>query len=272
MRRGTMSSRFALRSRSCSPRSPPLFGLSYSRSVSGFGEQPPRPRPRRPRRCLSRCRRPRHQSPSPIPGRAGAPRLSRRSVPLRVRPNGHVVTRVGTSTEFGSARVLSVAAQRGPWLGVVDHRAAERAARLGAPRNAGLRLRRTRLLPARRPVRTAASSCAGTGACSAASRSPSVARAPRRPPAASRSPTSSRGGSYGPYYGCCILALNGHQPKLAGRAGRAAIASRSTARTRPARSAPPASAGCLRAADSDLERPDAPRAAGHAGVHQELSF
>ena len=36
---------------------------------------------------------------------------------------------------------------------------------------------------------------------------------PRRP-AASRSPTSSRGSDYSSVYGCCILALSGHQTNL----------------------------------------------------------
>ena len=41
------------------------------------------------------------------------------SVPLRARPNGRVLARAAASTEFGGQRVLSVAARRGPWLGVV---------------------------------------------------------------------------------------------------------------------------------------------------------
>jgi lipoprotein-anchoring transpeptidase ErfK/SrfK len=62
-----------------------------------------------------------------------------------------------------------------------------------------------------------------------------------------------RGGSYGPYYGCCILALNAHQPKLpAGWTGGNRIAIHGT--NSPGTIGSPASAGCLRAADSDLER------------------
>src|SRR5215217_1286223 len=61
---------------------------------------------------------------APAPKRKPAPRwrsvVVRRSVPLRASPNGRVVTRVGARTDFGSTRVLSVAAQRGPWLGVVS--------------------------------------------------------------------------------------------------------------------------------------------------------
>jgi lipoprotein-anchoring transpeptidase ErfK/SrfK len=61
-----------------------------------------------------------------------------------------------------------------------------------------------------------------------------------------------RGGSYGPYYGCCILALNAHQPKLpVGWQGGNRIAIHGT--NSPGTIGAPASAGCLRAADSDLE-------------------
>jgi lipoprotein-anchoring transpeptidase ErfK/SrfK len=61
-----------------------------------------------------------------------------------------------------------------------------------------------------------------------------------------------RGGNYGPYYGCCILALNAHQPNLpAGWQGGNRIAIHGT--NSPATIGSPASAGCLRAADSDLE-------------------
>jgi lipoprotein-anchoring transpeptidase ErfK/SrfK len=61
-----------------------------------------------------------------------------------------------------------------------------------------------------------------------------------------------RGAGYGPYYGCCILALNAHQPKLpAGWQGGNRIAIHGT--NSPGTIGSPASAGCLRAADSDLE-------------------
>jgi lipoprotein-anchoring transpeptidase ErfK/SrfK len=59
------------------------------------------------------------------------------------------------------------------------------------------------------------------------------------------------GGNYGPYYGCCILALSGHQPNLpAGWRGGNRLAIHGT--NAPASIGQPSSAGCLRAADHDL--------------------
>jgi lipoprotein-anchoring transpeptidase ErfK/SrfK len=61
-----------------------------------------------------------------------------------------------------------------------------------------------------------------------------------------------RGSRYGPYYGCCILALNGHQPHLpAGWPGGDRLAIHGT--DSPGTIGTAASAGCLRAADADLE-------------------
>jgi len=193
-------------------------------------------------------------APTPAPKRNPGPRwrsaVVRRSLPLRVRPNGRVVTRVGTSTEFGSARVMSIAAQRGPWLGVVSTEMPN--GKLAwVHRNAGLRLRRSayslhadlsdRRLELRRGGRVLRHISVAIG----------------RP--GSETPTGHfavtdklRGGNYGPYYGCCILALNAHQPKLpAGWQGGDRIAIHGT--NSPGTIGAPASAGCLRSADSDLE-------------------
>ena len=60
------------------------------------------------------------------------------------------------------------------------------------------------------------------------------------------------GRSFGAYYGCCVLALNGHQPKLpAGWSGGDRLAIHGT--DSPGTIGTPASAGCLRAGDADLE-------------------
>src|SRR5829696_2706192 len=62
--------------------------------------------------------------PKPKPERKPGPRwrsvVVRHAVPLRHSPNGQVVTRAGTRTDFGSTRVMSIAARRGRWLGVVS--------------------------------------------------------------------------------------------------------------------------------------------------------
>jgi L,D-transpeptidase catalytic domain len=193
-------------------------------------------------------------APTPTPKRHPGPRwrsaVVRRSLPLRVRPNGRVVTRVGTSTEFESARVMSIAARRGPWLGVVSTEMPN--GKLAwVHRNAGLRLRRgayslhadlsDRRVELRRGGRLIRRISVAIG----------------RP--GSETPTGRfavtdklSGGNDGPYYGCCILALNGHQPKLpAGWQGGNRLAIHGT--NAPGTIGSPASAGCLRAADSDLE-------------------
>ena len=199
------------------------------------------PRPRRPRwRSLASSQRLGHTVA-----------IVRRSVPLRVRPNGRVEARAGTSTEFGSARVMSVAAQRGPWLGVVTPERPNGRLAWVHIQNRGLRFRRHayslhadlsgRWVELRKGDRRIRRITVAIG----------------RP--GSETPTGRfavtdklRGGAYGPYYGCCILALNGHQPKLPpGWPGGNRIAIHGT--NAPGTIGAAASAGCLRGADADLE-------------------
>ena len=60
------------------------------------------------------------------------------------------------------------------------------------------------------------------------------------------------GTRYGAYYGCCILALTGHQTNPPpGWTGGDRLAIHGT--DAPATIGAPASAGCLRAADADLQ-------------------
>jgi lipoprotein-anchoring transpeptidase ErfK/SrfK len=59
------------------------------------------------------------------------------------------------------------------------------------------------------------------------------------------------GSSYGPYYGCCILALSGHQPNTPpGWTGGDRLAIHGT--DAPSTIGMAASAGCLRASDANL--------------------
>jgi lipoprotein-anchoring transpeptidase ErfK/SrfK len=52
-----------------------------------------------------------------------------RRTQMRTRPSGRVVTTIGTTTGYGSERVLAVVARRGRWLGVLsDHMPNSRAA------------------------------------------------------------------------------------------------------------------------------------------------
>jgi lipoprotein-anchoring transpeptidase ErfK/SrfK len=158
---------------------------------------------------------------------------------------------VATSTDFGSAEVLSIAARRGPWLGVVSTEMPNGKLAWVHRKNAGLRFRRSayslhadlsgRRLELRKGGRLIRRISVAIGRPGSETPSGRFAITDKL-----------RGGNYGPYYGCCILALNAHQPKLpAGWQGGNRIAIHGT--DSPGTIGSPASAGCLRAADSDLE-------------------
>ena len=156
--------------------------------------------------------KPRWRSLPVTPTRSVA--IVRRAVPLRQgAPNGRVLARAYRSTEFGSTRVMSIAKPRGPWLGVVATEMPNGKLAWVHMKNAGLSFRRHayslhadlsgRRLELRRGGRLIRRISVAIG----------------RP--GSETPTGRfavtdklRGGNYGPYYGCCILALNAHQPKL----------------------------------------------------------
>jgi hypothetical protein len=175
----------------------------------------------------------------------------RRPVALSDRPGGPTTLRIGATTEFGSPRVLAVAARRGDWLGVVTTERPNN--RLAWVRRGGgaLTQRRTRWsLHADLSARTLTLRRAGR-------------RVHRLPVAIGRSgsetPTGRfavtdklSGSSFGPYYGCCILALSGHQPNTPpGWTGGDRIGIHGT--DAPSTIGAAASAGCLRAADNDLQ-------------------
>lgn len=175
----------------------------------------------------------------------------RHAVSLSERPSGPATGSVGASTEFGSPHVLGVAAQKGDWLGVVT--SARPNGRLGWVRRdaAAVAVRRTRWslhadlserkLVLRRNGRAVHSLTVAIG----------------RP--GSETPTGRfavtdklRGSKFGPYYGCCILALSGHQPNTPpGWTGGNRLAVHGT--DAPSTIGTPSSAGCLRASDADLE-------------------
>jgi hypothetical protein len=137
-------------------------------------------------------------------------RVLRRTT-LRATPGGRVVARIGPVTEFGSERVLGVTGRRGDWLRVI---AAERkngrrawiradAARLGATdmsikveRSARrLTLRRGGKVLRRFPI--------------------AVGRPGNETPLGRFAVTDRlRTGRADAPYGCCLLALSGHQTKL----------------------------------------------------------
>jgi hypothetical protein len=175
----------------------------------------------------------------------------RGNVMLRQRPGGDAVALVGPQTEFGSPRVLSVAARRGAWLGVVTDeqpngklawvRAKDPALRAGRTTwslHADLSERRLELRRGDRTVKTLSVAVGNAGSPTPAGRYAVTDKIP--------------GTRYGAYYGCCILALTGHQTNPPpGWTGGDRLAIHGT--DAPSTIGTPASAGCLRAADSDLQ-------------------
>jgi L,D-transpeptidase-like protein len=173
-----------------------------------------------------------------------------RTLALRSRPGGAVDGSLGPSTEFGSPRVVGVAARRGDWLGLVT--TARPNGRLAWVRREDPALRVAAVawsLHADLSERTVDLRKGGR-----------VVKRMRVAIGTASSPTPTgrfavtdklAGSAYGAYYGCCILALSGYQPHLpTGWQGGNRIAIHGT--NAPSTIGTPASAGCLRAADADL--------------------
>lgn len=178
---------------------------------------------------------------SPAPGR---------ELVVRARPRGPVLARLGARTEFGSPQTVAVARRRGHWLGVVTTQLPN--GELGwIDGNAdGVRLSQVRRrleldLSERRLVlkqgdRVLRRMTVGIGR-------------PSSPTPTGRFAVTDKlsGSRYGPYYGCCILALSAHQPNLPpGWRGGDRVAIHGT--NDPGSIGVPSSAGCPHARDADL--------------------
>jgi lipoprotein-anchoring transpeptidase ErfK/SrfK len=172
----------------------------------------------------------------------------RGDLPYNLRPGGAAAGTIAATSEFGSRQVLSVAARRGAWLAVVTSALPNN--QLAWVKRSAVTLRRTRwtlradlsehtvtLLRGHRAVRSI---------------DVAIGRAGSETPTGRFAVTDKLAGtSYGPYYGCCILALSGHQPNTPpGWTGGNRIAIHGT--DSPSTIGTAASAGCLRAADADL--------------------
>lgn len=189
-----------------------------------------------------------HVAP-PKPGAFSVLRVQR-AVSLRARPGGRVLTSVAARTQFGSPTTLTVAARRGGWVGVTSTdlpngrlgwlKAKDGALDRGRTRMAiriDLSRRRLQLVAGRRVLHTAV---VGIGR-------------PGSPTPTGRFSITDKlsGGAYGPYYGCCILALSGHQANTpAGWRGGDRLAIHGT--NDPSSIGVPSSAGCLHAEAADL--------------------
>jgi lipoprotein-anchoring transpeptidase ErfK/SrfK len=192
----------------------------------------------------------RPKRPSSPPGFGVVRVRSGRGVTLHAKPRGRTIARVGARTQFGSPSVMSVVRRRGRWLAVTT-------TALGNGRTAWVRADSSAIDRGR--VRTAIS-------VDLSKRTIELRRGKKvtkrfkvaigRP--GSVTPTGRfavtdkiAGSRYGPYYGCCILALNGTQPNPPpGWRGGNRLAIHGT--NAPGSIGKASSAGCLRAADSDL--------------------
>ena len=175
---------------------------------------------------------------------------SGRTVSLRDRPGGRVIALLSDRSAFGSPTTLSVAARRGRWAGVpspalrngqlgwVDTRDGSlHAGKVNVRIVVRLSYRRLELRIKGRRVRSVPVAIGRPGSST---------------PTGRFSVTDEiAGGRFGPYYGCCILALSGHQPhRPPGWTGGDRLAIHGT--NAPSSIGTPSSAGCLRAADADL--------------------
>lgn len=185
----------------------------------------------------------------PAPGAAIA-RVRAASVMLRSRPGGRVLRALAATTEFGSPLALGVVRTRGRWLGVSTETLPN--GRLGwvDSRDPGVAVRHTRwalradvserrvvLLRDGRVVRRL---------------DVAVGRPDSPTPTGRFAVTDKLSGSrFGPYYGCCIIAISATQPNTPpGWTGGDRMAIHGT--DAPSTIGAAASAGCLRAADRDL--------------------
>lgn len=190
-------------------------------------------------------------TPPPRPSASfGVARLSRPAA-LRARPGGRVVAQLTGGTEFGTPQVLSVARHRGRWLGVAA--TALPNGRLGWLRrdDPAVSLKRVRYsLHADLSARTLE---LRRGSRRVVRFSVAVGRPGATTPVGRFAVTDKLSGSrFGPYYGCCILALSGHQPHPPpGWHGGDRLAIHGTDALGSIGQA--SSAGCVRASDHNLQ-------------------
>ena len=173
------------------------------------------------------------------------PKVALRSEPA---PAGRVVAELDAITEFGSPRTFYVAESRDGWLGVVATQVPN--GRLGWIRDdpvlvdtydttisveADLSLRTVTIRYGKKVIDRLLVSIGAAGSST---------------PEGTFAVTDGLAGArLGPYYGCCVLALSGHQPNLPpGWIGGDRIAIHGT----PGSVGSAASAGCLRATDPDM--------------------
>src|SRR6266508_1205184 len=176
-----------------------------------------------------RAERPARTAPEPAarPTRNLAARVpAGDTIALRDRPGGRVLARVGARTEFGSPQTLAVAIERGDWVA------------LRRPISLEVDLSRRELA-----VRDAEGVERRISIAIGAPDTPT-------PPGEFYITDKLPGARFGPYYGCCILALSGRQPNLPeGWSGGDRLAVHGSPTTPWGHAV---SNGCLHAAENDL--------------------
>ncbi|MDX6653182.1 MAG: hypothetical protein QOJ38_1963 [Solirubrobacterales bacterium] len=169
-------------------------------------------------------------------------------VDLHAKPGGRVVARIASHTEFGSNQAFWVAERRGRWLGVTS--SAAHGNRLGWIAYNPLELR---LLFTQWSVRASLSrrELVVSYGNRVLRRFPvTIGASGTDTPAGRFSVTDALAGrGVGPWYGCCVLALSGHQASLPSDwIGGDRIAIHGT----PGPVGGAASHGCLRASNLDM--------------------
>jgi hypothetical protein len=174
-----------------------------------------------------------------------------RSLALRSRPFGPVLTRVGSRTPFGSPRALGVVATRhGRWLAVTEAGVDRNTIVWVDARAGGLRYARTQL---ELDVDLSSRTLAVRRGRSVVRRTSIGVGRPGSPTPPGRFAVTDKlnGSAYGAAYGCCILALSAIQPNLpAGWSGGNRIAIHGT--LSPSDFGRAVSAGCVHASEADL--------------------
>jgi hypothetical protein len=174
----------------------------------------------------------------------------RRATPLRARPRGRVLGRIGRRTEFGTRTTLGVTRRRGPWLEVITplldngRRGWIRAdaARLGTTPYSIRVDRSARRAVVRRGRRTVLRFTVAVGRPGNETPLGRFAVTDELRPSDATSP-----------YGCCAVALSGHQTRLEpGWPGGDRLAIHGT--PQPETVGEAVSLGCLRAHRRPLER------------------
>jgi lipoprotein-anchoring transpeptidase ErfK/SrfK len=177
--------------------------------------------------------------------------LPRHGVALRERPNGPVVAVVGDRTEFGSPRTFAIFARRGAnWVGVAAPELPNGQLGWINARSSSVRLVQA---PIWIEVDLSRRELTVHRQNSVPRRFRVAIGAPESPTPVGRFAVTDKlpGADFGSTYGCCILALSGHQTRLPpGWTGGDRLAIHAT--SDPEDIGARVSAGCVRALDADL--------------------